>query len=60
MEPQPSEITLLLTKWKEGDPDAFERLCRSYKAITADKRRAQDALAAIFVEPAADDPESES
>ena len=26
MEPQPGEITLLLTKWKEGDPDAFERL----------------------------------
>lgn len=26
MEPQPREITPLLTKWKKGDPDAFERL----------------------------------
>jgi RNA polymerase sigma factor (TIGR02999 family) len=26
LEPQQGEITLLLTKWKEGDPDAFESL----------------------------------
>ena len=26
MEPQQGEITLLLTKWKAGDPDAFEHL----------------------------------
>jgi RNA polymerase sigma factor (TIGR02999 family) len=26
LEPKQGEITLLLTKWKEGDPDAFENL----------------------------------
>jgi RNA polymerase sigma factor (TIGR02999 family) len=26
LDPQQGEITLLLTKWKEGDPDAFEHL----------------------------------